>query len=145
MLFKLSGLQELTRKIEARTAKIQDARRLLEEEVEKVKQEIASRFKGSESEFASHLKIEYSGDSIILSLPYRIGTNRKGKPKVSARKVHNPYWPQFSYQPFQDALSARGYTDIEPSSGSPIQPSGSRAPNVRISAKFPESFLRQLI
>jgi hypothetical protein len=145
MLFQLSGLQELSRKIEARIARVQDAKRLLEEEVEEVRQDIAGRFKGAESEFASHLKIEYEGDSIILSLPYHIGINKNGKPKVSARKVHNPYWPQFSYQPFQDALLARGYTNIEPHPGSAIEPSGSRAPNVRIKAKFPDSFLRQLI
>jgi len=146
MYFQLSGLQELTRKIEARTARIQEARRLLEEEVEKIKQDIARRLKGPEKEFADKLDISYDGDSIILSLPYVIGINKRKQRKVTARKIHNPYWglPDW-YQPFQDALFDNGYTDISPAKGAGITSSGSKAPNVRITAKFPESFLRQLI
>jgi hypothetical protein len=146
MLFQLSGLQEASRMIETKIIGItQRAKTMLEQEVEELRQDIASKFRGAEAELASYLKIEHEGDSIILSLPYNIGMNRKGKPKVSARKANNPYWPQFVNQPFQDALSARGYIDIEPSSGSPIQPSGSKAPNVRIKAKLPQAFINRVL
>jgi hypothetical protein len=143
MIIRLSGLQEASRRIEIAVIGLIDrAKKIIQQEVNELELEINSRL---DSDIKGHLKIETSGDSIILSLPYVIGTTDKGKTKISARKKHNPYWSQFRLQPFQDVLASRGYTNISPGRGEAIEPSRGSAPNVRITAKLPDSIIQEIV
>jgi hypothetical protein len=143
----LSNFQDAARFIEAQVAGFEErARQILEREIEELKEDIGRRFQGTvESDFAWHLKIEHDGDSITLYLPFDIGTDSKGRRKVSARGKHNPGNPKFTYQPFQEALRDRGYTEIDPAPGQGIpETDGKTAPNVRISAKLPDKLIREI-
>jgi hypothetical protein len=145
MIIRLSGLQEASRRIEvAVTGLIDRAKKVIQQEVEELEIQINAQL---ESDLKGLLKIEVSGDSIILRLPFE---GRTGK---TARWQHNPkFWSKYGkakgislHQPFQDVLTRRGYTNISPGRGDPIESSSGSAPNVRITAKLPDSIIQEIV
>lgn len=144
----LANFQEAGRFIEAQVAGFEArARQILEREIEELKIDIGKRFVGPyDYQWGWHLQTEHDGDSITLYLPFKIGVDSRGRDKVSAHRKHNPGNKAFAdYQPFQDALEKRGYTEISPARGEPIPSTdGKTAPNVRISAKLPDKLIREI-
>lgn len=136
----LTNIQDVSRIIDDKVKNfLQRSREILENEVEAVRADIAAEFKGSSDNFGSLLQIEFEGKLIRLILPYRAGDT------ITARKKHNPLWKQFKYQPFQDVLEKRGYTNVSPGKGIPIEPSKGSAPNVIVTAELPDILLREIV
>jgi hypothetical protein len=144
MNVNITGFQDASRIINARvTGLIERARIVIQKEVEETESEIRRQL-GS---IAGFLEIETEEDGFTIVL-------RWGEPKAnSARWQHNPkHWDRAAasgmslHQPFQDVLASRGYTNISPARGEPIDSDGThQAPNVRVSARLPERVIQEII
>jgi len=142
--FTLEGLRDLQRLIEVkgiRMAADMDAK--LQEECALIQQEIQSRMTGRDASLSSFVRVN-SGEKTVY-LQYEMGTNDKGKRQVTARDYHNPASPKYGgMQPFQQALLALGYEDIEPDYGASIPVSHGEAPGIRLKAKMGPDVIKRL-
>lgn len=144
VVLALEGVREASRAIRLHADGLaRRAQKVLGEEAEAIRAAISARFAAHGSRVrASAVRVEPGEDgSVVVTLPYLAGG------VVTARKENNPFWAGQGklaiYQPFQDVLRDRGYTDISPAPGDSIGPS-SGAPGVRISARPPERLLQEI-
>jgi hypothetical protein len=147
MNVNITGFQDASRIIEARIqGLVNRARTVIQREVDETEAEIRRQlaYDGVEG----FLESDSDENSFTIELRWGIEKNN------SARWQHNPKrWDKAKkagginlHQPFQDVLASRGYTDISPARGEPIDSDGSRsAPNVRVSARLPERVIQEII
>lgn len=143
VVLALDGVREASRAIRIHADGLaRRAQEILRGEAEAIRAAISARFAARGSRVrASAVRVEAGDDgSVIVTLPYLAGG------VVTARKENNPFWGGSGkgiYQPFQEVLRGRGYTEISPAPGDAIGPS-SGAPGVRISARPPDRLVQEI-
>jgi hypothetical protein len=139
MSFTLEGLRDLERIIIDKRRQVEDIDIALNKELVLLQQLIQSYMGGSDTKLVPYVRLDL-GDKMVY-LEYNMGDG-----KVTARDYHNPGSPKFKgSQPFQQALEAMGYENIEPGFGQAIPVSSGSAPGIRLKARMSDEVINRLM